>query len=72
MGTSDQLSFDDLVAKTVDLSRKLDQWRVNLSPFEIRQHDLKSSIPSTGKSRAEGLENLLAIHHYRTVSLANG
>jgi hypothetical protein len=66
------LSFDDLVAKTVDLSRKLDQWRVNLSPFEIRQHDLKSSIPLTGTSRAEGFQNLLAIHYYRTVLLANG
>ncbi|CAG9991517.1 unnamed protein product [Clonostachys byssicola] len=72
MGISDHMSFDDLVAKTVDLSRKLDQWRVNSSPFEICQHNLKSSIPLIGTSRAEGFENLLSIHYYRTVLLANG
>ncbi|VUC25453.1 unnamed protein product [Clonostachys rosea] len=72
MGLSGQLDFDDLVAKTVNLSKMLTQWRGNSSPFEIRQHDFKSSIPLAGTSRAEILENLLSIHYYRTTLLANG
>lgn len=71
ISASNHIDFDEVAAKTFDLSRKIDRWRQNCQPFKIPNRDLKSCTTSMGMSAGK-YEALLSIHYYRTVLLVNG
>ncbi|KAH6974335.1 fungal-specific transcription factor domain-containing protein [Ilyonectria sp. MPI-CAGE-AT-0026] len=71
ISASNDIDFDEVAAKTFDLSRRIDRWRQSCQPFKIPNRDLKSYTTSMGMG-ARKYEALLSIHYYRTVLLVNG
>ncbi|KAH7007465.1 fungal-specific transcription factor domain-containing protein, partial [Ilyonectria destructans] len=71
ISASNHIDFDEVAAKTFDLSRRMDRWRQSCQPFKIPNRDLKSYTTSMGMGAGK-YEALLSIHYYRTVLLVNG
>lgn len=72
ISSANHTDYDDLVTKTLKLSRQIDTWRKSSSPFQVPVADSTTCASTSGSLGAEKYEVLLSIHYYRTVLLVNG
>jgi hypothetical protein len=71
ISSANRLEYDDLVAKTLNLSRRIDSWRKSCSPFQVPLKDPNSRVSVSSNFGPEKYEVLLSIHYYRAILLVN-
>ena len=72
ISSSSRLALGDLVAKTIDLSWRLEQWRESVAPPGIITSSVDFSTWSATAFETERFTILLSIFHYRTMMLSHG
>ena len=72
ISSSHRLALGDLVARTIDLSWKLEQWREGIAPPGIITSNADFSVFSAAAMDQERYTILLSIFHYRAMMLIHG
>ncbi|KND92065.1 Oleate activated transcription factor 3 [Tolypocladium ophioglossoides CBS 100239] len=72
ISSSSRLALGDLVAKTIDLSWRPEQWRQSVAPAGIITSNADFSTWSPRAFEKERYKIMLSIFHYRTMMLFHG
>ncbi|EQL00796.1 Transcription factor, fungi [Ophiocordyceps sinensis CO18] len=72
ISSSSRLALGDLMAKTIDLSWRLEQWRESAAPPGIVSAEADFGTWTAAGFEAERYAILLSIFHYRTTMLLHG